>query len=809
MDLMDADNNWLADISPNLVSWDVEYDCTSTVQGTGTFVVAQELQGGWQRVRPYQLLSGAGLKNVRWDLGVYLLTTPELELSQKPGTYTIDGSSLIYLLQNQIGDTYTVTAGTSYLRAVSAVIQAAGVTGAQILIDQTKAGLQVPNDLVWALTGDTGSAYGGSGGGSTTAYLDVANQLLAAIAYIPLWADWEGNYRSSPYIPPSDLASEFTFDLTQLKGVMVSDPRQWTNELWQAFNWWRYLNSNVTGAVEGAGQYTYINESSGPSSVSAVKREVRNVVTVASPDQPTLAGVATQAIAQALQATSSLAVKVSPFPAAGNFDMFTYKDAAMPDGQNDVLVQSQGWSISSDGSDGSQTWEVVGPIGAPAVAPVPGPVVGPVLASLSITTGSLPGGTVSDGYSTTIAATGGLTPYVWTVSSGSLPAGLTLSPSGALSGTPTASGTSSFTILVTDSTSPSAETASVGFSIVVAAAPVSLSITTGSLPGVTVSDAYSATFAATGGTTPYAWAVASGSLPTGLSLSSAGVISGTPSTTGTSTFTVRVTDSSTPTAKTATASFSIVVSAASATTLLGIFVSDMQASDEEAAATALGVTATVITQYGNNSSPYNYSAPSGLGTKRLVVGLGAMSSAVATTVAENLVSTGNANAIIRLMWEMNGNWYAWGTSGGSLGWTGAQYVTQWITIREAMMAVSGAEFQFLWNMNGTSAGSIPTASYPGSAYVDIIGTDQYSYGGYASNLAGAVAYAQAQGKPFAIGEWGCATGGGQTGDDPAYINTVAGIIKNPANNCVLQMYFSDPSISGFPNAEAAYKAAFG
>jgi len=89
-----------------------------------------------------------------------------------------------------------------------------------------------------------------------------------------------------------------------------------------------------------------------------------------------------------------------------------------------------------------------------------------------------------------------------------------------------------------------------------------LSITTTSLPGGTQNVAYAATLAASGGTTPYTWAIASGSLPTGLSLNSGtGAISGTPTATGTFSFTAQVTDSSNP-GQTTTKALSIVVSVA-------------------------------------------------------------------------------------------------------------------------------------------------------------------------------------------------------------------------------------------------------
>ena len=92
-------------------------------------------------------------------------------------------------------------------------------------------------------------------------------------------------------------------------------------------------------------------------------------------------------------------------------------------------------------------------------------------APLSVTTASLPNGTVGTAYSATLAASGGTAPYTWTLATGSLPVGLTLSSSGAITGTPTASGTSNFTVQATDSANPAA-TASKGLSINVTSPPI-------------------------------------------------------------------------------------------------------------------------------------------------------------------------------------------------------------------------------------------------------------------------------------------------------------------------------------------------
>ena len=179
----------------------------------------------------------------------------------------------------------------------------------------------------------------------------------------------------------------------------------------------------------------------------------------------------------------------------------------------------------------------------------------------SITTTSLPHGVQNATYTaTTLAAVGGIPPLTWSVTVGSLPAGLTLnSTTGVISGKPTTASSSSFTVQVSDSSSP-ALTATKALSIDVDPPPP-LSITTSSLPNGMQNTVYtSTTLAATGGTLPYtAWSITVGTLPTGLTLnSSTGVISGTPTAAGTSNFTVKVTDSTTP-ALNASKAFSIVI----------------------------------------------------------------------------------------------------------------------------------------------------------------------------------------------------------------------------------------------------------
>jgi Putative Ig domain len=184
----------------------------------------------------------------------------------------------------------------------------------------------------------------------------------------------------------------------------------------------------------------------------------------------------------------------------------------------------------------------------------------------TITTAALPVGNMGAHYMGPLSATGGTPPYTWAVvGSGprriGLPAGLQLgsgagSGAEAIVGTPSVIGTYPIIVTVRDH---AGRGASRPFSIAITYMP--LAMATSSLSPAIVNVPYSATLAANGGLAPYGWSCVSGSLPAGLTMTTAGEISGTPTTMGTSNFVVSVTDSEMPPA-TVRAPLSITVGTA-------------------------------------------------------------------------------------------------------------------------------------------------------------------------------------------------------------------------------------------------------
>lgn len=158
---------------------------------------------------------------------------------------------------------------------------------------------------------------------------------------------------------------------------------------------------------------------------------------------------------------------------------------------------------------------------------------------ITLSPSTLPDATLGSAYSQAVTPTGGAGPFTYGVSGGTLPAGITLDTStGLLSGTPTATGSYSFAISATDTNGCHA-----GISYTLKVVCPTITFTSTSIPSGTVNTAYNQSVAATGGDSPYTYAVTAGKLPDGLSLDpSTGAVSGIPTKTGSFAFLVTATD---------------------------------------------------------------------------------------------------------------------------------------------------------------------------------------------------------------------------------------------------------------------------
>jgi large repetitive protein len=171
--------------------------------------------------------------------------------------------------------------------------------------------------------------------------------------------------------------------------------------------------------------------------------------------------------------------------------------------------------------------------------------------SLAVATPTLPNAQIQVPYSQQLSASGGTPGYSWAATSGTLPPGLVLTPAGVIQGTPSQQGTFNFGVTVTDSTGA---TATKSLSItVLGPGPI---ITTPSLPAGQALISYATQLQASGGSPPFKWTMAGGSLPSGFALTESGAIIGNSAEPLSTTFDVRVTDSL---GRASTKSFTLVI----------------------------------------------------------------------------------------------------------------------------------------------------------------------------------------------------------------------------------------------------------
>jgi Putative Ig domain/Bacterial Ig domain len=180
---------------------------------------------------------------------------------------------------------------------------------------------------------------------------------------------------------------------------------------------------------------------------------------------------------------------------------------------------------------------VLGPQGSAFIPGVDTTIAVLASPSLTISPAALPGGEVGVPYQQTMSAGGGTGPYRYTLAAGTLPAGLTLNGStGVLAGTPTVPDDYSFVVSASDAATV---TSLQSYTVTIASV---LTISTVNLPSGAAGTSYEQTLIASGGSRPFVFSTASGTLPPGLTFGADGVLSGTPNTAGTFTFTVAVSD---------------------------------------------------------------------------------------------------------------------------------------------------------------------------------------------------------------------------------------------------------------------------
>lgn len=194
-------------------------------------------------------------------------------------------------------------------------------------------------------------------------------------------------------------------------------------------------------------------------------------------------------------------------------------------------------------------------------------------------------------------------------------------------------------------------------------------------------------------------------------------------------------------------------------------------------------------------------------------------------MAKVFVDHGQGNAVIRLGWEMNGDWFAWSAKGNE-----AAFVTYWKRIVKQMRSVKGAKFKFEWSPVFGPTAADPETLYPGNAYVDYIGLSVFDQGyytgwtdpdrrwhemvlGFRYGLLWHRDFAAQKGKKLTYPEWGVITrsDGHGGGDNPTFIQRMYTWFRANKRDIAYQIYF-DPKpgslATSYPRSAATFRKLF-
>lgn len=197
-------------------------------------------------------------------------------------------------------------------------------------------------------------------------------------------------------------------------------------------------------------------------------------------------------------------------------------------------------------------------------------------------------------------------------------------------------------------------------------------------------------------------------------------------------------------------------------------------------------------------------------------------------LAQTLVAGGESDAVLRLGWEFNGNWFPWRASSGP-----ANFAAYWRQIVQTVRAVPGANFQFDWSPVMSTGAVAPELAYPGDAYVDYIGLDAYDQDwnpgwedpitrwtnmmNQPHGLRWHRDFATAHGKPMTFPEWGLfeRPDGHGGGDNPYFIQKMHEWFAS--NNVAYALYFEHDAPDGqhslmsgrFPRSAVRFHELFG
>ncbi len=336
------------DISSSVSEVAVSRNSLANLHASMSMTTVLPLNWGRSLIRPYmtftgQTALGSALSTMRFYLGAYFTDTAEPDLSEIPPRFDVDGYDVLSILDDAVGDAYSVDVGVNYLDAVEEIFANRGVT--RYIIDPDARDRTVTSPLVYTME-------------DNITWLRVVNDLLAGVGYGGVWSDWNGQLRCHLYQSPSERSPEWLMT-SDTATTLLTQRRRIQHDYYDTPNRWvfyRTSNTEDPAPADDDGRWEYINEFQGETSVEARGRIITKVVGLDSADQASLVRAGQSIVDADMAVPTTIPIETAPFPLAWHFDKLNVSDAVLG-ASLDVLATS--WQLNLDGSDMSWDWTLI------------------------------------------------------------------------------------------------------------------------------------------------------------------------------------------------------------------------------------------------------------------------------------------------------------------------------------------------------------------------------------------------------------------------------------------------------------------
>lgn len=344
-EIIKPDLTVVEDISDFLTGGSITRDMKGPVHSTCDVEITRELAWGKDRIRLYVILSD-GTNQVRFNLGVYLLTTPTRPHGQTPTTFKVKGYDPIYHLTRLVGDSRATPAGMTIAEAFDQIVTDSGV-GMPVRIDSDAADLALPQATVWPSMA--------VGSGQSPTWIRMLTDLTGAIGARPPWVNADGELRTGLYRPDSERPTEYDFTPADLATGVVEPEYTTTADVWgQKNRWWFFMNRSSSALIDGITLYRRDNLDIGLSSQLSIGLNPAQPQGLDVVSYDALVREGNRISDSQIRATETIEADLGTFPALWHEDIAMWEDA-----QGRRKVKGTWWTMPLGVGPVKTKWEVV------------------------------------------------------------------------------------------------------------------------------------------------------------------------------------------------------------------------------------------------------------------------------------------------------------------------------------------------------------------------------------------------------------------------------------------------------------------